>query len=67
MNIDNLSLAQVMEEEIELIPLMSKDEESKLNKQDISSVLPILSLRNTVLFPVWLRQLPRVEINLYNF
>ncbi|HAR74412.1 MAG TPA: endopeptidase La, partial [Flavobacteriaceae bacterium] len=51
MNIDNLSLAQVMEEEIELIPLMSKDEESKLNKQDISSVLPILSLRNTVLFP----------------
>ena len=51
MNIDNLSLAQVMEEEIELIPLMSKDEESKLSKQDISSVLPILSLRNTVLFP----------------
>ena len=51
MNIDNLSLAQVMEEEIELIPLMSKDEESKLNKHDISSVLPILSLRNTVLFP----------------
>ena len=36
MNIDNLSLAQVMEEEIELIPLMSKDEESKLNKHDIS-------------------------------
>ncbi len=51
MNIDNLSLAQVMEEEIELIPLMSKDEESKLSKQDISSILPILSLRNTVLFP----------------
>jgi len=51
MNIDNLSLAQVMEEEIELIPLMSKDEENKLNKQDISSELPILSLRNTVLFP----------------
>lgn len=51
MNIDNLSLAQVMEEEIELIPLMSKEEENKLNKQEISSVLPVLSLRNTVLFP----------------
>ncbi len=51
MNIDNLSLAQVMEEEIELIPLMSKDEENKLQKQELPSDLPILSLRNTVLFP----------------
>lgn len=40
-----------MEDEIELIPLMSKDEEAKLYKQDIPSSLPILSLRNTVLFP----------------
>ncbi|MBQ0148703.1 MAG: endopeptidase La [Flavobacteriaceae bacterium] len=40
-----------MEEEIELIPLMSKDEEVKLQKQNIPSVLPVLSLRNTVLFP----------------
>ena len=40
-----------MEDEIELIPLMSKDEETKLHKQDIPSSLPILSLRNTVLFP----------------
>jgi len=40
-----------MEDEIELIPLMSKDEESKLHKLDIPSTLPILSLRNTVLFP----------------
>ncbi len=40
-----------MEEEIELIPLMSKEEEVKLHKQDIPSTLPILSLRNTVLFP----------------
>ena len=40
-----------MEEEIELIPLMSKEEETKMQKQDIPSSLPILSLRNTVLFP----------------
>ncbi|HEY4539684.1 MAG TPA: endopeptidase La [Faecalibacter sp.] len=40
-----------MEEEIELIPLMSKEEEIKMQKQDIPSSLPILSLRNTVLFP----------------
>ena len=40
-----------MEEEIELIPLMSREEEIKLQKQDLPSTLPILSLRNTVLFP----------------
>ena len=40
-----------MEEEIELIPLMSREEELKLQKQDLPSTLPILSLRNTVLFP----------------
>ncbi len=40
-----------MEEEIELIPLMSKEEENKLQKQNLPEVLPILSLRNTVLFP----------------
>lgn len=40
-----------MEEEIELIPLMSKEEETKLQKQDLPSTLPVLSLRNTVLFP----------------
>ncbi|WP_068598262.1 endopeptidase La [Vaginella massiliensis] len=40
-----------MGEEIELIPLMSRDEENKLQKQNLPEVLPILSLRNTVLFP----------------
>lgn len=46
-----MSLNNRMEEEIELIPLMSKEEEIKMQKQDIPSSLPILSLRNTVLFP----------------
>jgi len=40
-----------MEDEIELIPLMSKEEETKLLKQEIPSSLSILSLRNTILFP----------------
>ncbi len=40
-----------MEEEIELIPLMNKEEENKLQKQKLPDVLPILPLRNTVLFP----------------
>ena len=40
-----------MEEEIELIPLMNKEEENKLQKQKLQDVLPILPLRNTVLFP----------------
>lgn len=46
-----MSLNNRMEDEIELIPLMSKEEEVKLQKQDLPSSLPVLSLRNTVLFP----------------
>src|SRR5690554_1072261 len=51
MNIDNLSLDQIMGEEIELIPLMNEEDEKKFKKQTIPEVLPILSLKNTVLFP----------------
>lgn len=51
MNIDNLSFAQIMGEEIELIPLMNEEDEKKFKKQSIPEILPILSLKNTVLFP----------------
>lgn len=51
MNIDNLSLDQIMGEEIELIPLMNEEDEKKNKKQSIPDILPILSLKNTVLFP----------------
>ncbi|HLV23434.1 MAG TPA: LON peptidase substrate-binding domain-containing protein, partial [Moheibacter sp.] len=51
MNIDNLSLDQIMDEEIELIPLMNEEDEKKNKKQPIPDILPILSLKNTVLFP----------------
>lgn len=50
-NIDNLSLDQMLGEEIELIPLMNEEDEKKFNKQNVPEVLPILSLKNTVLFP----------------
>lgn len=51
MIIDNLSLDQIINEEVELIPLMSEEDEKKYRKHPIPSVLPILSLKNTVLFP----------------
>lgn len=51
MKIDNLSLDQIINEDVELIPLMSEEEEKKYKKQPIPEVLPILSLKNTVLFP----------------
>lgn len=50
-DIDNLSLNQIMGEEIELIPLISEEDEKRFNKQVIPDVLPILPLKNTVLFP----------------
>lgn len=50
-DLDNLSLDQIIGEEIELIPLMNEEDEKKIKKQSIPEVLPILSLKNTVLFP----------------
>lgn len=40
-----------IDEETEYIPLLSQDEEEDLKKLNIPDVLPILPLRNTVLFP----------------
>ena len=50
MNLDSLSL-QGIEEDAELIPLMTPEDEEEINKEDLPEVLPILPLRNTVLFP----------------
>lgn len=49
--IDNLSLDHILNEDVELIPLMSEEDEKKYKKQPIPDALPILSLKNTVLFP----------------
>ena len=49
-NIDNLS-AQDIDENAELIPLMTPEDELEISKEELPLTLPILSLRNTVLFP----------------
>ena len=50
-NIDNLSLQNILDEEAELIPLMTPEDEEEIRKEDVPETLPILPLRNTVLFP----------------
>lgn len=40
-----------IEEETEFIPLMSSEDEEQMNKETLPEELPILPLRNTVLFP----------------
>ncbi|MGO1244342.1 MAG: endopeptidase La [Sphingobacterium sp.] len=41
----------VINEETEFFPLLSSQDEEEMSKADIPEVLPILPLRNTVLFP----------------
>ncbi len=48
--LDRLSL-QEFDGDAELIPLMTPEDEEAINKEDLPDVLPILPLRNTVLFP----------------
>jgi len=50
-NIAELHLSNVMEDETEFIPLLSAEDEEIINAEDVPPVLPILPLRNTVLFP----------------
>ncbi len=50
LNIDSLSL-QGMEDDTEFIPLMTSEDEEEIAKEDLPQELPILPLRNTVLFP----------------
>ena len=48
--IDSLSF-QDIQDEAELIPLMTPEDEDAINKEALPDTLPILPLRNTVLFP----------------
>ncbi|MDW5288630.1 endopeptidase La [Formosa sp. PL04] len=50
LTLDNMSL-QEFDENSELIPLMTPEDEEEINKEELPDTLPILSLRNTVLFP----------------
>lgn len=49
-NLDKLSL-QDLEGDAEFIPLMSAEDEDAMAREDLPDTLPILPLRNTVLFP----------------
>ena len=49
-NFDNMSL-QTIDEDSELIPLLTPEDEEEMNNETLPQTLPILPLRNTVLFP----------------
>ena len=49
-SLDRLSL-QDFDENSELIPLMTPEDEEEIKKELLPTTLPILPLRNTVLFP----------------
>ncbi|WP_046757964.1 endopeptidase La [Kordia jejudonensis] len=50
LNMDSLSF-QSIDEDAELIPLMTPEDEEEINREVLPATLPILPLRNTVLFP----------------
>ena len=45
------NLANLVDEDAEFIPLLSSDDEEQMNAEDMPEEIPILPLRNTVLFP----------------
>ncbi len=49
-NFDNMSL-QGIDQDSELIPLLTPEDEEQMNSETLPETLPILPLRNTVLFP----------------
>lgn len=48
---DQFILSGVMDQDTEFIPLISEQEEDDLNKEEVPKDIPILALRNNVLFP----------------
>ena len=50
-NFDNLSLEDAFEADAEFIPLMTSEDEERIQKESLPEILPILPLKNTVLFP----------------
>ncbi|MDD5694733.1 MAG: endopeptidase La, partial [Bacteroidales bacterium] len=52
LNDDNdIQFSRIMNGETEFIPLLSSEDEEQINAEPVPEVLPILPLRNTVLFP----------------
>lgn len=50
-DLDNFLLGGQLDEETEFIPLMTNEDEEQMNAEELPQELPILPLRNTVLFP----------------
>jgi ATP-dependent Lon protease len=50
-DIDTIRFSNLVNEATELIPLLSSEEEEQMNNEQTPETLPILPLRNTVLFP----------------
>ncbi|MGB0882292.1 MAG: endopeptidase La [Vicingaceae bacterium] len=50
-DMDSVVLSNVLDEDAEFIPLLSPDDEEQINAEATPEELPILPLRNTVLFP----------------
>ena len=48
---DNLTYLSMIDQDTELIPLMTNEDDDNLRDEDIPALIPILPLRNTVLFP----------------
>lgn len=48
---DRLSLSDIIGENTEFIPLMTSDDEVNINSKDLPESIPLLPLRNTVIFP----------------
>ena len=51
LDIDLLEMTEEIERNAEFIPLITLEEEDKMNKEVFPNELPILPLRNNVLFP----------------
>ena len=50
-NFENIDFSQMVNEDTEFIPLMASDDEPDLTSDDLPDLIPILPLRNTVVFP----------------
>tara|TARA_B100000809_G_scaffold263327_1_gene316318 strand:- start:906 stop:3350 length:2445 start_codon:yes stop_codon:yes gene_type:complete len=50
-DMDSVLISNVLDEDAEFIPLLSPDDEEQINAEETPDELPILPLRNTVLFP----------------
>src|SRR3978361_1062977 len=48
---DFRSALPVINDDSEFFPLMSSEDEAEMNNEEVPDILPILPLRNTVLFP----------------